>query len=151
MLGAATVSINTSTRVFTAEITSVNLRPYVSTVHNMFCQLGVMAFTLLVYLVPNMVNMELMVGLFGIFYIPLMFILPESPRWLLAKGKINEANAVIKNICKWNNRYTTVVSAKMDGKLVRKCALFRSGLFMGFRPKRIGMTMTMIPKKKGIK
>ena len=63
-----------------------------------------MLFTLIVYLMPDMGRMELTYGLLGAAFLPLFFILPESPKWLIAKGKIKEADAVIKHVCKWNNR-----------------------------------------------
>ncbi len=32
----------------------------------------------------------------------LYFILPESPRWLIAKGRYKEARAVIEKAARWN-------------------------------------------------
>jgi hypothetical protein len=44
--------------------------------------------------------------LFGIFaLIPhalLAFIIMESPRWLMTKGRLEEAKKIIKKILKWN-------------------------------------------------
>ena len=75
--------MNTSVRVFMAESTSVSMRPFVATINNLFCQIGHMMFTLLVYLEHDMARMELINGLFGVIFIPLWIMLPESPRWLL--------------------------------------------------------------------
>ena len=90
--------MNTSVRVFMAESTSVSMRPFVAAINNMFCQIGHMMIALIVYLEPDMEKMEMMNGLFGLIFIPLWIMLPESPRWLLAKGRQDQANHVIKGI-----------------------------------------------------
>ena len=59
---------------------------------------------LLVYLVPNMRNLELVIALSGLPFLSLWYFLPESPRWLLSKGKTEEAIKVLKLACKWNKK-----------------------------------------------
>ena len=67
-------------------------------------QLGHLSLGLLIYLLPNMKHLELFIGLSAIPFMPLWFLLPESPRWLLTHGRNEEAKAIMKKICRWNNR-----------------------------------------------
>ena len=45
--------------------------------------LGHISLGLLVYLIPNMKNLELFIGLSAVPFMSLWYFLPESPRWLL--------------------------------------------------------------------
>ena len=65
-------------------------------------QFGHLSLGLLVYAIPNMKHLELFIGLSAVPFMALWWLLPESPRWLLSKGKNQEAVKVIKLVCKWN-------------------------------------------------
>lgn len=51
--------------------------------------------------------------------LPTVYMLPESPRWLVAKGKVREATEVLEKIAEWNGRtgvdFTINVNAEDDG------------------------------------
>ena len=70
--------------------------------HSLTWITGHLSLGLLVYLIPNMRNLELFIGLSALPFMVLWYLLPESPRWLLSKGRYDEAIEVIKVACKWN-------------------------------------------------
>ena len=48
---------------------------------------GFIALGLLIYLIPDMRSLEIFISSFAFLAIPLWFVLPETPRWLLTKGR----------------------------------------------------------------
>ena len=70
----------------------------------LFWQFGHLSLGLLVYLIPNMKNLELFIGLSATPFLTLWYFLPESPRWLLSKGRKPEAIKVLTLACKFNKK-----------------------------------------------
>ena len=66
--------------------------------------IGHLTLGLLVYLIPNTRHLELFIGLSGLPFLSLWYFLPESPRWLLSKGKTDDAIKVLSLACKWNKK-----------------------------------------------
>ena len=99
-----------------------------------------MLFTLLVFLESDMSKMELMNGLFGFIFIPIWIFLPESPRWLLAKGRQEEANKAIKTICHWNNQpYKEVSTESKQNNTAKNAHFYELMQYPGMRRNIISM------------
>ena len=59
---------------------------------------------LLAYLVPNWKYLSWITSVPGLMYIFLYWYIPESPRWLLATGRVKQAEKVIRDIAKGNGK-----------------------------------------------
>ncbi|XP_053671676.1 organic cation transporter protein [Anopheles nili] len=85
------------------------------------------------YLTQDYRNLQLCIGLPGVFLCFLWFVLPESPRWLLCKGRIAEVKEVIRKAAAFNNRplpdnLDKLLKPPMDEEQTAAgvCELFRS-------------------------
>ena len=140
--------MNTCIRVFTTEITSNKNRPFFTMIVGIFAwNLGHLTFGLLVYLIPDMLWLEMIMGLVGIFFLSLYWLLYESPRWLLAKGRISEANEIIKKICQINGREFREVNPK--SKEPEPGSLRQLFLFPGMRRNFLSMCLAWLSFSMG--
>ncbi|XP_069753864.1 organic cation/carnitine transporter 2-like isoform X2 [Narcine bancroftii] len=64
--------------------------------------IGYMLLPLIAYFIRSWRMLLFTLSLPGLLYIPLWWFVPESPRWLLFKGRIREAEAIIQHIAKKN-------------------------------------------------
>ena len=103
--GAMSLSFNTAKCAYCFELTSGKWKSRVAHYFGELpWQLGHLTLGLLVYIIPNMQTLELFIGLSALIFMPLWFILPESPRWLISKGKLKEGQHVLLTACKWNKK-----------------------------------------------
>jgi len=75
--------------------------------------LGVFLFPLFAYLIRDWRVFCKLGGLFGALYIPLFWIVDESPKWLLSTGKVEKADKLIKKISKINKDHISDTSASL--------------------------------------
>ena len=103
--GAMSLSFNTAKSAYCFELTSGKWKSRVAHYFGELpWQLGHLTLGFLVYIIPNMQTLELFIGLSALIFMPLWFILPESPRWLISKGKLNQGKQVLLTACKWNKK-----------------------------------------------
>ena len=69
-----------------------------------FWAVGYTTLPLLAYLLPNWSHLQMAITLPAVVLLVISFCVPESPRWLLTRGRISEAESIILKIAKFNER-----------------------------------------------
>ncbi|CAH1238341.1 SLC22A3 [Branchiostoma lanceolatum] len=88
--------------VLAAEIVGPSRRTMVGTLDYVFFVLGYMVMGGIAYLIRTWRHLQLAISLSGILWIPLWCVVTESPRWLLAKGRTEEAREIVEKMAKTN-------------------------------------------------
>ncbi|XP_055082362.1 solute carrier family 22 member 4-like [Periophthalmus magnuspinnatus] len=89
--------------VLGAEILTGHARVmYSSVATNSAFALGYMLLPLFAYFLRDWRGLTLGLSLPGLLYVPMWWLIPESPRWLLFQGKVKEAEAIIRKAARWN-------------------------------------------------
>lgn len=91
--------------IFSAlELAGPNYRSFVTVMTCIFYTLGLILLSGITYLLRDWRSLALATSVPFLFYYFYWFVLPESPRWLLMRERLEEANTVLKNIARVNNK-----------------------------------------------
>ncbi|KAK1175910.1 solute carrier family 22 member 5-like isoform X2 [Acipenser oxyrinchus oxyrinchus] len=103
LIGLGQISNYASAFVLGTELLGKSSRVAYSTLGIcVFYGLGYIILPLLAYFLRGWRMLLLAMSLPGLLYIPLWWFIPESPRWLLSQGQVEEAEAIIQAAAKKN-------------------------------------------------
>ncbi|XP_071762815.2 organic cation/carnitine transporter 2-like [Centroberyx gerrardi] len=101
--GLGQISNYVAAFVLGTEILAGNVRVLYASLGVCICfAFGYMMLPLFAYFIRDWKSLLLTMSLPGLVYIPLWWFIPESPRWLLSQGRVEEAEAIVRNAAKKN-------------------------------------------------
>ncbi|CAB1414058.1 unnamed protein product [Pleuronectes platessa] len=101
--GLGQISNFVAALVLGAEIFTGNVRVLYSSLGTCLgFTLGYMMLPAFAYFIRDWRSLTLALALPGLLYIPHWWFIPESPRWLLSQGRVEEAEAIVRKAAKWN-------------------------------------------------
>eukprot|EP00058_Branchiostoma_floridae_P006628 XP_002592116.1 hypothetical protein BRAFLDRAFT_59470 [Branchiostoma floridae] len=124
-VGVSSMGIYLVNFVLACEIVGPSRRTLVGTVDYVFFVLGYMLEAGLAYLIRTWTHLQLAISLLSVLWLPLWCVVTESPRWLLAKGRTEEARAIVEKMAKTNGvdfpdaLWEKMVESKVDVKTFR--------------------------------
>lgn len=86
------------------ELVGPEYRSFVTVMTCTFYTFGIMMLAGVTYLVRDWIQMCLLTSLPFLVYFLYMFVMPESPRWLLAKGKFEDALKILEVMARVNGK-----------------------------------------------
>ncbi|XP_038050999.1 organic cation transporter protein-like [Patiria miniata] len=88
--------------VMIMELFPSNCRTLAGSLNSMFWGFGIVTLTPIAYALRNWRHMQLAISAPCLLAIPLWPILDESARWLLSKGRTDDAQKILRKMARWN-------------------------------------------------
>lgn len=90
--------------IIALELVGPHYRSFVTVMTCTFYSFGLMLLAVVTYFIRDWVNLCWYTSLPFLLYYLYIFILPESPRWLLTKGKLQSALEILENMARHNQK-----------------------------------------------
>ncbi|XP_037090268.1 organic cation transporter protein-like [Pollicipes pollicipes] len=90
--------------VLCMELTSIDARAFCGIIINAFFAVGEALTGVFPIFVKDWKSLQLIYSVPIVLFCPYWFFLPESPRWLMAVGRKDKAEKVLRNVAKWNGK-----------------------------------------------
>lgn len=91
-------------KILALELAGPNYRSFVTVMTCVFYTLGLILLSAVTYLLRDWRSLALATSTPFLLYYLYWFVLPESPRWLLMMGRLEEANTILKTIARVNGK-----------------------------------------------
>ncbi|XP_071955250.1 organic cation transporter protein-like [Antedon mediterranea] len=102
LLGCASSGVFLTAFVIVTEIVGPSWRTFIGITIEYFFTLGYITLTGVAYALRDWQNIELALSLPGVLFLSYFWILPESPRWLMTKGRYEESVKILREFAKTN-------------------------------------------------
>merc|ERR1719411_829052 len=73
---------------------------------------GEMVLGLFAFFIRDYVTLQWVMSAICFIQLPLWLLMPESPRWLLSKGRLEEARKVMERAARWNSKTVDLSAIK---------------------------------------
>ncbi|KAK4872796.1 hypothetical protein RN001_014825 [Aquatica leii] len=103
MVGSTTSGVFLVAYVIAMEMVGPKDRLIAGVVCQMFFSLGYMLVAFFAYFINEWRYLQIALTLPGVLFFSYWWFIPESPRWLLTKGRIEEAKKIVRTAAKENN------------------------------------------------
>ncbi|XP_033634576.1 organic cation transporter protein-like isoform X1 [Asterias rubens] len=101
-VGVIEQGVDITSYVMVTEMFSPSRRAFAGILLTLFWASGIMSLSGLAYLLRDWRHLQLAITLPSLLTIPLWWIIPESARWLMSRGRVKEAEAILHRIARFN-------------------------------------------------
>ncbi|BFF95706.1 carcinine transporter [Drosophila madeirensis] len=106
--------------IISLELVGENYRSFVTVMTCTFYTSGIMLLSVVTYLERDWVRLSYITSLPFYVYFLYMFVMPESPRWLLMRGRLEEALKILERMATVNGRqFPEAVHCKLEAQIRR--------------------------------
>ncbi|XP_011339732.1 solute carrier family 22 member 7 [Ooceraea biroi] len=119
--GAFVQGLQNSTYILSLELFPMRSRTVIALIMQISWSIGLVLLAVLSYIIPNWRILQLAISVPTAITVLYIWIIPESPRWLLARGKSTEADITIERIIKYNDCCTTCTTLRATIPVQETC------------------------------
>ncbi|XP_053396903.1 organic cation transporter protein-like isoform X2 [Mercenaria mercenaria] len=102
ILGGSIVASFMPAYIISLEMTSANKRVWPGVISDFPYVLGLVLLAAIAYALRDWFQIQLYTALPGVLFVFYWWLIPESPRWLLSKGRVKEAEQILRKAARWN-------------------------------------------------
>lgn len=103
------------------ELVGPNYRSFVTVMTCTFYTCGIMMLAGVTYMIRDWVQLSYYTSMPFLVYFLYLFVMPESPRWLLMRGRLEEALTILKEMARVNEKqFPQAFKTKLERRILRE-------------------------------